>query len=103
MLDETKCTNCQLCCCYYITILENQIILPSYKCKHAKDGGCDIYETRTCLRGEAIVEKKAIPKSCPYAPKGYKGREVASPELEKHIYNSLSEETKRMLAEGFEY
>jgi len=102
IIMEDKCLRCGKCCAFYVKILDNEIILPSYHCKHFKNGGCDIYETRTCLKGKQLTERKAIPTECPYAPKGYKGRKVASQELEKQIFNTLPADIKLKLINGFE-
>ena len=78
--------------------------MPSYKCKHFVNKSCDIYETRTCLKADQLIERRAIPKSCPYAPKNnYNGRIPLTVEIEEEIFKTLPENTQKMLKEGFEY
>ena len=100
-MNEETCVRCSMCCKFYIKCQDGEVILPSFTCKHFKDKACDIYETRECARGEAIIERGLIPVSCPYYKEGGKFRHVASKLGEFLAIKQMSNEQFTELLKNF--
>lgn len=100
-MDESLCKRCGLCCSFYITAKGVQFILPTWVCKHYENCACNIYETRSCLKGREMLEKGAIPKSCAYESMTKKHREIADKLTEAIAIRYMTDEQWVELIKNF--